>query len=95
MSGLVSLLLSYVLIYKYLAIFIITYLGALAFPLPSGTVVAASAAFAIQGYLNFPLVLFIGILGNVTGDMIQMTGKIWQAVSHLDINLVSLRLHTI
>jgi membrane-associated protein len=68
MGNITSLLLSYVLIYKYLAIFVITYLGAIAFPLPSGTVVMASAAFATQGYLSFPLVLLVGILGNVAGD---------------------------
>lgn len=68
MENFTSSLLSYVLIYKYLAIFVITYLGALAFPLPSGTVVMASAAFATQGYLSFPLVVLTGILGNVAGD---------------------------
>ena len=68
MSNVTSFLLSYVLIYKYLAIFVITYLGAIALPLPSGTVVMASSAFATQGYMNLPLVLFIGILGNVLGD---------------------------
>jgi membrane-associated protein len=68
MFDVTSSLLSYVLIYKYLAIFVITFLGAIALPLPSGTVVMASAAFAVQGYLNLPLVLVIGILGNVLGD---------------------------
>jgi membrane-associated protein len=68
MENVTSFLLSYVLIYKYLAIFIITYLGAIAFPLPSGTVILASAAFATQGYLNFPLVVIVGILGNIAGD---------------------------
>jgi len=68
MQNITSFLLSYVLIYKYLAIFIITYLGAVAFPLPSGTVVMASAAFSTQGYLSSPLVIITGILGNVAGD---------------------------
>ena len=68
MEHITSSLLSYVLIYKYLAIFVITYLGALAFPLPSGTVVMASAAFATQGYLSFPLVFLTALLGNIAGD---------------------------
>jgi membrane protein DedA with SNARE-associated domain len=68
MLSLTSFLLSYVLIYKYLAIFIITFLGAIAFPLPSGTVVTASSAFAVQGYMSLPAVLIIAILGNVAGD---------------------------
>lgn len=68
MFSITSFLLSYVLIYKYLAIFVITFLGAIALPLPSGTVVMASAAFAVQGYMSLPLVLVIAILGNVLGD---------------------------
>jgi membrane protein DedA with SNARE-associated domain len=63
-----STLLSYVLIYKYLAIFIITFFGALALPLPSGSVLMAAAAFAIQGYMSFWLVLITGIAGNMAGD---------------------------
>lgn len=68
MSNILSTLLSYVLIYKYYGIFIITFLGAFALPLPSGTVVMAAAAFSIQGYLNFYLVVLVGILGNMAGD---------------------------
>lgn len=68
MENVTSFLLSYVLIYKYLAIFVITFLGALAFPLPSGTVVGASIAFAVQGYLNLPLVYITAVVGNVAGD---------------------------
>ena len=68
MTNVTSFLLSYVLIYKYVAIFVITFLGAIALPLPSGTVVMASAAFATQGYLNFFAVLFFSILGNMAGD---------------------------
>lgn len=68
MGNIVGPLLSYVLLYKYFAIFVITYLGAIAFPLPSGTVVMASTAFATQGYLSVPLVFLTALLGNVAGD---------------------------
>jgi membrane protein DedA with SNARE-associated domain len=68
MSNILSSLLSYVLVYKYLGIFIITYLGAIALPLPSGSVLMACAAFAVQGYMNIYLVLLVGIAGNVAGD---------------------------
>lgn len=61
-------LLSYVLLYKYLAIFVITFFGAFALPLPSGSVLMAASAFAIQGYMSFPLVLLTGIAGNMAGD---------------------------
>jgi membrane-associated protein len=68
MSHLLSTLLSYVQLYKYLGIFVITFLGAIALPLPSGSVVAAAAGFATQGYMNFYLVLVTGIAGNMAGD---------------------------
>jgi len=61
-------LLSYVLLYKYPAIFVITFFGAFALPLPSGSVLMAASAFSVQGYMNFPLVLLTGILGNMAGD---------------------------
>ncbi|HYV33776.1 MAG TPA: DedA family protein [Candidatus Limnocylindria bacterium] len=68
MSGILSSLLSYVLVYKYPAIFIITFLGAFALPLPSGSVLMAASAFAVQGYMNWFLVLAVGIGGNMAGD---------------------------
>jgi len=61
-------LLSYVLLYKYPAIFVITFFGAFALPLPSGSVLMAASAFAVQGYMSFPLVLLTGIAGNMAGD---------------------------
>lgn len=68
MSAVISFLLSYVLLYKYPAILVITFVGALALPLPSGTILMASAAFAAQGYLSFFWIIFIGIVGNIAGD---------------------------
>jgi membrane protein DedA with SNARE-associated domain len=61
-------LLSYVLLYKYPAIFVITFFGAFALPLPSGSVLMAASAFAVQGYMSFPFVLLTGIAGNMAGD---------------------------
>ena len=49
MSHVLSTLLSYVLIYKYIGIFIITYLGAIALPLPSGSVLMAASDLLCKG----------------------------------------------
>ena len=68
MFNLTSTLLSYVLLYKYLALFVITFLGAFALPLPSGTTLIASAAFSLQGYFSLPWIIIVGILGNMAGD---------------------------
>ena len=68
MGFLLNSLLPYVLLYKYVAIFVITFLGAIALPLPSGSVLMAAAFFATQGYMNFYFVLLTGVAGNMAGD---------------------------
>ncbi len=68
MNNVLTYLLSEVLVYKYLAIFVITFLGAIALPLPSGSVLMAAIAFATQGYFNAYWVWVIGLAGNIAGD---------------------------
>jgi membrane-associated protein len=63
-----ALILSYLLVYKYLALFFIAFLASFSVPLPSTAILLASGAFAAQGYLNFYLVLLAGWLGNIAGD---------------------------
>ena len=70
MNALVQLILPYLLVYKYGAIFVITLVAALAFPIPPGTLLMASAAFAAQGFLSFFWVVAVGTLGNIAGDNI-------------------------
>ena len=70
MNFLVHIILPYLLLYKYWAIFIITLIASLAFPVPPGTLLMASSAFASQGYLSFFWVVFFGSLGNIVGDNI-------------------------
>lgn len=69
MPSLLQLLLTEVLVYKYVAIFLITFLGALAAPLPANSIITASSFFALQGYLDLPEVFVAGFFGNVLGDM--------------------------
>ena len=68
MNSILQNLLTYVLIYKYFAIFVITFLGAILLPVPSGSVLMAAAAFSTQGYMNIWLTLIVGIIGNMSGD---------------------------
>lgn len=60
--------LSYLLLYKYAALFFITFLAAFALPLPSTTSLMTAAGFASQGYMNIGLVIFWATLGNVVAD---------------------------
>ncbi len=68
MGQVVQWLLTFVLLYKYAAIFVIAFLSALILPLPAGSVLIASAFFALQGYFNLSAVIVAGFIGNVAGD---------------------------
>jgi len=69
MNVILTAILSYLLLYRYFALFAITYLAALIAPLPSNTSMLASGAFAEQGFMNIYTVIFIGLLGYVLGDL--------------------------
>ncbi len=64
----IQFILPLVLTYKYWALFGITFIAALVLPVPPGTLIMASSAFAFQGYFDFKLVLLSAILGNIAGD---------------------------
>ena len=70
MSGVVSLFLSFLLLYKYGAIFVVVLLSAIAVPLPANSVMLAAGAFASQGYLSFSLALSVAVASNMLGDCI-------------------------
>lgn len=70
MDFLAQAILPYVLLYKYYALFIITFLASLALPIPAGTLLVASAAFASQGYFNIVVLIIVVIVANILGDNI-------------------------
>lgn len=62
-------LLSWLLLYKYIALFAIVYSAALLLPLPANATLLAVGAFASQGYFNFWLSLTIAVTANTLGDL--------------------------
>jgi membrane protein DedA with SNARE-associated domain len=70
MSSLVGSLLSFVLLYKYAALFLIVFASAVAVPIPSGAVIVASFVFAGQGYMNTAAVALTATIGNIAGDIV-------------------------
>lgn len=70
MTSVLGTILSYVLVYKYLGLFVITFLAAFALPLPSTTTLIAMSVFAATGYVSFIWTLVAGFLGNVGGDLL-------------------------
>ncbi len=68
MSSLFQQILGWILVYKYPTLFLVTFLSCLGIPLPAGSSLIASAAFASQGYLNVVAVLLIAFGGSLIGD---------------------------
>ncbi len=70
MDFLLQPILAYLLLYKYWALFLVTFLSAIALPLPSAPSLMAAAAFAGQGYFNIAAVVLVATAGNIAGDLI-------------------------
>jgi membrane protein DedA with SNARE-associated domain len=69
MNHILTALLPYVLLYRYTAIFVITYLAALLIPLPANTTVFATAALAVGGFFNIYFIFLSALIGSVCGDL--------------------------
>lgn len=70
MNFILQHLISYLILYKYLTIFAISFSAALVIPIPSGSILMAASAFAHVGYFNIFWVIVLAIVGNVLGDNI-------------------------
>jgi membrane-associated protein len=63
-----QIILPYLVAYKYVALFILTFLASFILPIPAGTLLIAASAFAHQGYFNIYIVLIVVIIANIVGD---------------------------
>lgn len=61
-------LIVYLVLYKYLTVFVITFFAALVIPIPSGSLLMAASAYAKFGYFNIYWIVILSIIGNVLGD---------------------------
>ena len=69
MNEILAPLLSYVLLYKYVAVFAVIYVSAVIVPLPANAMLLAVGAFASQGYFHFWIVLPVAVIANTLGDL--------------------------
>ncbi len=69
METILGSFLSFLLLYKYTALFVVSFFAAFLLPLPSSSTLAGSGAFASQGYFSLAMVLFVALLGNIGGDL--------------------------
>jgi len=68
MDKILALTLSYILLYKYVALFILVFLGTLLLPVPCNVMLLVVGVFSSQGYMNFSGSLIVAITANVSGD---------------------------
>lgn len=82
-------LLSWLLLYKYAALFAIVYSSAVLLPLPANATLLAVGAFSSQGYFNFWISLVVAVTANTLGDLTgyAVTRHWGETVTH------ALRLH--
>jgi len=69
MNTLLTPLLSFVLLYKYVALFLIVYSGAIIVPFPVNAMLLAVGAFASQGYFSFSGSVAVAVIANTLGDL--------------------------
>lgn len=79
MDYVLSLLLSYLLLYKYVTLFLVMYFAGLLIPFPINTLVFATGVFASQGFFNLWASFGVAVLGNVLGDYTgYMLTAVWK-----------------
>ncbi len=69
MTFFLSGILSFLLVYKYPALFLMVFLSAIIVPFPVDTTLLAVGAFASQGYFSAIVAYVAAFLGNVLGDV--------------------------
>ena len=69
MNTLLAPLLSFLLLYKYWALFTLAFTAAVLIPIPMNTILLATGAFASQGYFDFTFSFLTAFLGNIAGDI--------------------------
>jgi membrane-associated protein len=70
MNAITEYILIYLLLYKYITLFVISFLAAAIVPIPSGSILMAAAAFASMGYFDINIVFVVSLLGNILGDTV-------------------------
>ena len=70
-GSILGVLLSYLLLYKYVALFAAIFFAGIIVPIPASEVLMAVGAFSSQGVFNFYLALAAGLSGNVLGDLVD------------------------
>jgi membrane protein DedA with SNARE-associated domain len=68
MEYLLAPILSFILLYKYAAVFAVVYFSAVIVPFPANAMLLAVGAFSSQGYFSFWISLVVAVTSNILGD---------------------------
>lgn len=68
MDFIIQNLIPYLLLYKYVTVFVISFMAAFIVPIPSGNLLMIASGFSKVGYFDFYLVIIISIVANILGD---------------------------
>ena len=82
--NILAALLSWLLLYKYIALFIIVYSGSVLLPLPVNAALLAVGAFSGEHYFNFWISLVVAVVANCAGDLTAyaVTRRWGETVTH-------------
>ncbi len=70
MDSVLGILLSYLLLYRYVALFAIVFSAGVIVPFPVNTILVAVGAFSSQGFFDFGASLAVAVVANVLGDCV-------------------------
>src|SRR5580692_11145941 len=90
MNAALGAFLSFLLLYKYIALFAFIFFSAVILPLPDNSILLATGAFASQGYFGFWTSLLVALAANVAGDYVgYLLARHWgrAALDRLHINV--------
>jgi membrane protein DedA with SNARE-associated domain len=92
MNAALGTFLSFLLLYKYIALFAFIFCSAVILPLPDNSILLATGAFASQGYFGFWTSLCVALVANVAGDLVgYLLARHWgrAALNRLNIRIPS------
>jgi membrane-associated protein len=68
-STLVTFFFNYLVLYRYVTLFVIVFLAGLCIPIPMNILLMGVGALSVGGHFNFSTALLLAVIANVSGDM--------------------------
>ncbi len=68
-SWVVTFFFNYLVLYRYVTLFVIVFLAGLCIPIPMNILLMGVGALSVGGHFNFSTALLLAVIANVSGDM--------------------------